>query len=265
MIKIIKRLIRENLIPYTSWLPRYYSFFKFAQIAPDAEILDIGCGEGYVSIKLAEKCKKVVGLDILPRDLKLAEDKKTRSRYKEKITFMSGDVLNLPFPDNSFDLVCLLDVLPHIKQDREALAEIGRVLRPSGRLVMTTPWQYPCAAGLFKGQTMIRKIIPRMLYSDYHQPGLKWLQMDNEAGKKLLNAYHLYDSQQLAEIMPPDLKISRHDYFLNKYSALATDLTYGVKGFWSIRSLFFWLAMRLDTHFSKNEPGYSIIAEFVKL
>jgi len=264
MLKLLKRIYREIIMPYTSWLPRYYIFFTWAEIPPDAEVLDIGCGEGYVSIKLAERSKKVIGFDINAEDLKLAEDKKSRSKYKDKITFVPGDVLKLPFPDKSFDLVCMLDVLPHIEKDRETMAEVGRVLRPSGRVVVTTPWQYPSSASLFKGQELIRKIIPRMFYSDYHQPGIKWLLTNSDKVKELIKAYHLYDIQKLAGIMPPGLKLSRHSQFLKKYSALITDLTYGVKGFWNIRSLFFWLAVRLDSYFGKNTPGYSIIAEFTK-
>jgi hypothetical protein len=158
----------------------------------------------------------------------------------------------------------MLDVLPHIEKDREAMEEITRVLRPSGRVVITTPWQYPSAASLFKGQALIRKLMPRMLYRDYHQPGIKWLLTDSDRVQELINAYHLYDVQKLSEVMPHGLKLSCHDSFLKKYSALVTDLTYGVKGFWNIRSLFFWLAVRLDSYLGKNEPGYSIIAEFVK-
>ncbi len=264
MLQTLKRIYRENIIPYTGWLPRYYAFFTWAETTQDAEVLDIGCGEGYVSIRLAEKCKKVTGFDINTADLKLAEDKKSRSKYKDKIFFLSGDVLKLPFPDESFDLVCLLDVLPHIRQDREALIEISRVLKPAGRVIITTPWQYPCAAVLFKGQALIRKIIPRMFYRDYNQPGIKWLLINSDRVKELINAYRLYDVGKLTEIMPPGLILSRHSNFLKKYSALVTDLTYGVKGFWGIRSLFFWPAVRLDSLFGKNTSGYSIIAEFVK-
>jgi SAM-dependent methyltransferase len=264
LLKTLKRLYRENIIPYTSWLPRYYAFFTWAEINPDTEALDIGCGEGYVSIKLAERCKKVVGFDINTEDLKLAEDKKSRSKYKDKITFISGDVLKLPFPVESFDLVCMLDVLPHIKQDHEAMTEIARVLKPAGRVVITTPWQYPSAATLFKGQALIRKAIPRIFCSDYHQPGIKWLLIDSDRVQELIKAYHLYDVQSLTGIMPPALTLARHRNFIGKWAALATDLTYGVKGFWNIRSLFFWPAVRLDSSGGKNAPGYSIIAEFVK-
>jgi SAM-dependent methyltransferase len=264
MLESLRRIYREKVLPYTSWLPRYYSFFSWVKISSEAAVLDIGCGEGYVSIKLAEKCQKVVGFDINAEGLKLAEDKKSRSRYKDRITFMSGNILKLPFPDKSFDLVCLLDVLPHIKQDREAMAEVNRVLNPKGRAVITTPWQYPCAAVLFKGQALIRKIAPRMLYRDYHRPGTKWLLASSDTVKELINAYHLYDVQKLAEIMPPGLVLSRHSQFLNKSTALVTDLTYGVKGFWNIRSLFFWPAVRLDSYFGQDTPGYSIIAEFTK-
>jgi ubiquinone/menaquinone biosynthesis C-methylase UbiE len=264
LLQTLKRIYRENIIPYTSWLPRYYAFFAWAEITPDAEVLDIGCGEGYVSVKLAEKCQKVTGFDINTEDLKLAEDKKSRSKYKDKITFVPGDVLKLPFPDASFDLVCMLDVLPHIDKDRETMAEVARVLRPSGRVVITTPWQYPCAAVLFKGQALIRKIIPRMFYRDYHQPSIKWLLINSDRVQELIKAYHLYDVQSLTGIMPPALTLARHRNFIGKWAALATDLTYGVKGFWNIRSLFFWPAVRLDSSGGKDSPGYSIIAEFIK-
>ena len=103
-----------------------------------------------------------------------------------------------------------------------------------------------------------------MFYRDYNQPGIKWLLINSDRVKELIKAYHLYDIQKLIGIIPHDLTLSRHGQFIKKCAALVTDLTYGVKGFWGIRSLFFWLAVRLDSSFGENTPGYSIIAEFVK-
>ena len=61
-------------------------------------------------------------------------------------SFVCGDACNLPFPDASFDLVTLLDVLEHIPDDDRAAREAMRVLKPGGTLLVSTPnadWRYP--------------------------------------------------------------------------------------------------------------------------
>ena len=52
---------------------------------------------------------------------------------------MVGDALDLPFPDGSFDRIIAAEVLEHIPDDRAAMAEIARVLRPGGRLAIMVP------------------------------------------------------------------------------------------------------------------------------
>ena len=60
---------------------------------------------------------------------------------------MRGDAHHLPFPDGSFDVVIISEVLEHIPDDRGAIAEMVRVLRPGGRLAVTVPRWWP-GAGL---------------------------------------------------------------------------------------------------------------------
>lgn len=52
---------------------------------------------------------------------------------------MEGDALNLPFPDESFDVVIISEVMEHIPDDKGVLAEMVRVLRPGGRIAITVP------------------------------------------------------------------------------------------------------------------------------
>lgn len=96
-----------------------------------ALILDLGCGTGG-SFSLLRNFGVVVGLDNSWLALSHA-----RKRDMKHLTL--GDALSLPFVDNSFDLVATLDVLEHLEDDRQALKEIWRVLKPEGKVVFTVP------------------------------------------------------------------------------------------------------------------------------
>jgi 2-polyprenyl-3-methyl-5-hydroxy-6-metoxy-1,4-benzoquinol methylase len=91
-----------------------------------ASILDVGCGEGIVSERLARRTgATVVGLDLDDEHL-VAE---WRRRESDLLSFRPGSAYELPFDDASFDCVCALEVLEHLQRPRDALAEVARVAR----------------------------------------------------------------------------------------------------------------------------------------
>ena len=98
---------------------------------PDARILDVGCGTGG-NLEALAKYGEVHGLDINPIAVDFA-----RKRPLPQLTQSSG--MSLPYPDNSFDLVTIFDVLYHqwIVNDDTAIEELYRVLRPGGWLLLT--------------------------------------------------------------------------------------------------------------------------------
>ena len=96
-----------------------------------ALILDLGCGTGG-SFSLLRNFGTVVGLDVSPLALKFAKEKGMKH-------LVLGSAENLPFADNCFDIVAALDVLEHLEDDRQALREIFRVLKPNGAFVFTVP------------------------------------------------------------------------------------------------------------------------------
>lgn len=96
-------------------------------------VLDVGCGAiaPYVAhLESLGKC--VVGIDFAYHFLALA-------RQKGQSRGVQGDATALPFPDASFDAIICSETLEHIPDDRRAVAEIHRVLRPGGLLFLTVP------------------------------------------------------------------------------------------------------------------------------
>jgi len=99
--------------------------------ANPALILDLGCGTGG-SFSLLRNWGAVVGLDNSQIALGFA-------RKRGMNALVLGDAQSLPFGENRFDLVAVLDVLEHLDDDCQALREIWRVLKPGGAVVFTVP------------------------------------------------------------------------------------------------------------------------------
>lgn len=98
-------------------------------------LLDCACGSGYGANRLAETALKVTGVDISPEAIA-----RCRGAYKRKnISFELMDASALKFPDANFDGVVSQDTIEHVKDDRAFLAELKRVLKPGGVLVIFTP------------------------------------------------------------------------------------------------------------------------------
>lgn len=98
-------------------------------------ILEAGCGTGAQTILIAPqnpRCK-FVSIDQSPDSLKAAEQA-VRSRGISNVTFQQADLYKLPFADRSFDGVFVCFVLEHLADPLAALAELRRVLKPSGRI-----------------------------------------------------------------------------------------------------------------------------------
>ncbi|HWE63320.1 MAG TPA: class I SAM-dependent methyltransferase [Chloroflexota bacterium] len=95
-------------------------------------VLDLGCAFGYGTRMLA-RTHQAYGLDASPRFIARAR------RAAPEIPFALAPAEALPYEDGFFDGVLLLDVLEHVRREERVLAEVYRVLRPGGMLVLSVP------------------------------------------------------------------------------------------------------------------------------
>lgn len=97
-------------------------------------VLDVGCGDGILSVAMAKAGAHVTGLDSDPRMLSAARER--TSTAHAAVTFIEGDARQVPFADETFDVVVAITVLCFVIDADRAVREMARVLRPGGRLVI---------------------------------------------------------------------------------------------------------------------------------
>lgn len=114
------------------FVSRRHLFLGFlTQVSKGSQVLDIGCSSGLMLQALQEKGMQATGVDISQEAVHLCQ--------KKGFTALCMDAASLSFPDQSFDCILASDVLEHIEDDRQALSEWFRVLKPGGLLVLGVP------------------------------------------------------------------------------------------------------------------------------
>ncbi|MFA6217881.1 MAG: class I SAM-dependent methyltransferase [Candidatus Omnitrophota bacterium] len=113
-------------------------FIDFVLTHVRGRCLEIGCGDGMWTKEICSRCDTLVSMDLSAGRLSRAKASAGAAGAK----FIRADARHLPFKGNSFETVCAIEVIEHLPQrafHRHLLAEISRVLIPSGTLVISTP------------------------------------------------------------------------------------------------------------------------------
>ena len=126
---------------------QFWHKFKFLEVVdsiPDgSEVLDIGCGPGsflYTLAQMRPRCRGV-GVDIADPQINFANEKVASQFENQRISFKRIQEGRLPFEDAQFDIVSMIELIEHIHPHKalNILLEARRVLKPEGRILVTTP------------------------------------------------------------------------------------------------------------------------------
>jgi demethylmenaquinone methyltransferase/2-methoxy-6-polyprenyl-1,4-benzoquinol methylase len=110
---------------------------ELASLRAGQRVLDLATGTGDIAFAASERGARVVGLDITYRmiELAMAKGRERQEGRKGKTHFLVGDMLALPFPSSSFDIVTTGYGLRNVPDLGQGIDEIGRVLTPGGQLL----------------------------------------------------------------------------------------------------------------------------------
>lgn len=107
-------------------------------------VLDAGCGFGRHSLEFVSRGAVVYSMDMDMDCLRktrfsLTEMRRSITSREAHYVVLSGDALNLPFEDGSFDRIICSEVMEHVGDDEKACGELSRVLKKNGRIAITVP------------------------------------------------------------------------------------------------------------------------------
>ncbi len=203
-------------------------------------ILDIACGGGELSLKIAEKGCEVYGIDMSENTIEGARH--LSEREKIACEFEVGNAEDLPYPDGYFDKVVCSSSLEHFKDDINALKEMRRVLKPSASVVLTTDsFTYPISDEL------------------------------KERHRKIAYIANYYTIEKLKERFEiAGFEMNRSKYLLNS-RITSFFFKVGIKIKWSgilwmaISFIAYPLCLVSDRLFGDKDKGYTLIAEAKKV
>lgn len=125
------RGVRNNIFQ-RYWHGRKWRILKEFLPKINGQILDIGCADGTTTAQIARILPEaqITGLDYHTEAINFAQ------KTNQKIKFVVGNAHKLPFKNRSFDLITIMETLEHLENPRQVLAEIHRVLKKNGYLII---------------------------------------------------------------------------------------------------------------------------------
>jgi 2-polyprenyl-6-hydroxyphenyl methylase/3-demethylubiquinone-9 3-methyltransferase len=205
------------------------------------QLLDVGCGGGFLAEDFARAGYEVTGLDPSPETIETARAHAAASGLA--IGYQTGCGEQLPFPDGSFDQVACCDVLEHVEEVPRVIAEIARVLRPGGLFL------YDTINRTFLSKLVVIKMMQEWPATAFAAPHTHvWEKFIKPKELAVQLARHGLDQQEVRGMAPARL---------NPLSLLL-DLRRRAQGTITFKELGRRLAFRETSHLDASYMGYAI-------
>lgn len=147
--KTVVRDFFDRVVYYTPYEKRYiertnlnaYDILKRRDVVIDdldrmelrrGKLLDIGCGPAVYTPELVSRGFEVWGVDIAPGVVERAREIMSRHPQRDRAHFVVGDIDNLDFPDDSFDVIVVMGLFDYLPKDEPPLKQVARLLKPGG-------------------------------------------------------------------------------------------------------------------------------------
>jgi SAM-dependent methyltransferase len=182
---------RHRYTEYAPWMPAVMGFNDFA----GARLLEVGCGMGTDLLQFARGGAKVTGVDLTPRSIEIS--RRHLAVYGERGDFAITDGENLPFADESFDIVYSNGVLHHTPNTAGAVREVQRVLRPGGQAKVML---YHRGSAAYWGDIILRHGLLHGELLRGNSPGdimSKYVEFNESGGRPLVKVYSRRQARQL--------------------------------------------------------------------
>lgn len=126
----------KQAVPFSQMATQHEELLlEFSGVNSDDNVLDVACGPGIVACAFATRAKHVTGIDLTPAMLEQAKKRQQKFQF-ENVTWQLGDVLSLPFADDSFSMVITRYSFHHFLDPLAVCKEILRVCKPGGTVMI---------------------------------------------------------------------------------------------------------------------------------
>lgn len=136
---------------------------EMARLRDGARVLDIGCGDGSISLPLLAKNTRITLMDLSNNMLSLARSK-VPSKFSENVDIINQDFMEATFARESFDLILCIGLLVHVVSPAELIAKVADSLKPNGHIIVECSDANHFASRLFSQLYRFKSLFRRSKY-----------------------------------------------------------------------------------------------------